>query len=558
MNRFEHSFKVPVQFVLFFFGLVNAGVPLGSIGTGTWIVVLALLVGKPVGIVLSTVLSIKAGLRAPGGLTTAHTVVVGVAAGIGFTVALFFATAAFPPGPVLDEVKMGALLSFLAPLAPSCSAAPSGFARADPGSLIADRSSRSDPRTTRTATRIPHTAFRYALPMEATDRPVADASWDEHYRDERDAAFLYRELASVEPAVERRELFEKLAAVEDRHALRWEELFRTPAGRCPRTTALRTRALAWMARTFGSALRAADDARRRGARSAGVSRAGARSSSHQLTHKAAVDIASDSAVHARELSEVMGREGEPWHTGGAGGMLRSVVYGFNDGLTANFGLVAGVIGANVAPHIVIISGVAGAIADALSMGSSGYLAAKSEAEVHAHQIEMERHEMRLMPDLEEEELALIYEAKGLPADRARETAHAMMQDPAARPRCDGPRGAEHPSGGAGAAEGRLDHRHRDRRRRVHPDPAVPVDGARRARSGCRWRSACSRISPSAARAACSPAAASGPAAATCSWSDSASPQSATLIGELITRVSVGRPVSQKRSAAYVFFLNDWT
>jgi predicted membrane protein (TIGR00267 family) len=49
--------------------------------------------------------------------------------------------------------------------------------------------------------------------------------------------------------------------------------------------------------------------------------------------------------------------------------------------------------------------------------------------VQAHQIEMERHEMRLMPDLEEEELALIYEAKGLPPDRARETARAMMQDP---------------------------------------------------------------------------------------------------------------------------------
>jgi VIT1/CCC1 family predicted Fe2+/Mn2+ transporter len=126
----------------------------------------------------------------------------------------------------------------------------------------------------------------------------------------------------------------------------------------------------------------------------------------------------------------MGRSGEPWHAGGSGGYLRSVVYGFNDGLTANFGLVAGVIGANVAPHIVIISGVAGAIADALSMGSSGYLAAKSEAEVQAHQIEMERHEMRLMPDLEEDELALIYESKGLTPERARETARAMMRDPA--------------------------------------------------------------------------------------------------------------------------------
>jgi vacuolar iron transporter family protein len=265
--------------------------------------------------------------------------------------------------------------------------------------------------------------------MDVSAKPVANDSWDEHYCDERDAAFLYREMAKHEPVTERRELFEKLAAVEDRHASRWEELFADAGRRLPaHTPALRTRTLAWMSRRFGSSLilplMLAEEGREVQAY-LGL----ARSSSHQPTHRAAVDIASDSAVHARELSEAMGREGEPWHTGGAGGMLKSVVYGFNDGLTANFGLVAGVIGADVAPHIVIISGLAGAIADALSMGSSGYLAAKSEAEVHAHQIDMERHEMRLMPELEEEELALIYEAKGLPADRARETAHAMMQDP---------------------------------------------------------------------------------------------------------------------------------
>ena len=258
---------------------------------------------------------------------------------------------------------------------------------------------------------------------------VADATWDEHYRDERDAAFLYRAMASAEPMSERRELFEKLAAVEDRHALRWEELFKDAKRPLPdHSPALRTRTLAWMARQFGSSvvmpLMLAEEGREVQAY-LGL----ARGSAHKKTHQAAVDIAADSAVHARELSEAMGREGEPWHAAGAGGVLRSVVYGFNDGLTANFGLVAGVLGADVAPHIVIISGVAGAFADALSMGSSGYLAAKSEAEVHAHQIEMERHEMRLMPELEEEELALIYEAKGLPADRARETASAMMQDP---------------------------------------------------------------------------------------------------------------------------------
>lgn len=259
--------------------------------------------------------------------------------------------------------------------------------------------------------------------------PPSDPSWDEHYRDERDAAYLYRALAAVEQDRDRKQLFEKLAVVEDRHAERWEELFAQSGRPLPAyTTATRTRLLAWVAKRFGTSvvlpLMLAEEGREVQAY-LGM----ARQSTHRQTHKAAIDIASDSAVHARELSEMMGREGEPWHVGGSGGYLRSLVYGFNDGLTANFGLVAGVVGADVAPHIVIISGVAGAIADALSMGSSGYLAAKSEAEVQAHQIDMERHEMRLMPDLEEEELALIYQAKGLPPERARETARAMMQDP---------------------------------------------------------------------------------------------------------------------------------
>ena len=262
-----------------------------------------------------------------------------------------------------------------------------------------------------------------------SENPQPDEHWDAHYRDERDAAFLYRSMAASEGNGERRQLFERLARVEDRHVERWTQLFGEANRPLPSyRTGLRTRALAWAARRFGNELimplMLAEEGREV------QSYLGlARHSTDRLTHAAAVDIASDSAMHARELSAAMGRVGEPWHVGGAGGYLRSVVYGFNDGLTANFGLVAGVIGASVAPHIVIVSGIAGAIADALSMGASGYLAAKSEAEVQAHQIEMESHEMRLMPDLEEDELAVIYEAKGLTPERARETAHAMMQDP---------------------------------------------------------------------------------------------------------------------------------
>jgi Na+:H+ antiporter, NhaA family len=118
MNRFEHWWTVPVQIILFFFGLVNAGVAVSSVGSGTWIVVVSLIVGKPLGIVLATYLAVSLGLRAPGGLTYRDMTVLGVVAGIGFTVSLFFSTAAFPAGDVLNQVKMGALLSFAAaPLA---------------------------------------------------------------------------------------------------------------------------------------------------------------------------------------------------------------------------------------------------------------------------------------------------------------------------------------------------------------------------------------------------------------------------------------------------------
>ena len=221
----------------------------------------------------------------------------------------------------------------------------------------------------------------------------------------------------------------------------------------------------------------------------------ARQSTNRQTHKAAVDIATDSAVHARELSEVMGREGEPWHVGGAGGLLRSIVYGFNDGLTANFGLVAGVIGASVDA----------ARRDhhrrrrrdrrrACRWGRAGISRRRARRRCRRTRSRWSAHEMRLMPDLEEDELALIYEAKGLPpraraGDRAGDDAGS-----GARARNAGARGAQHPSRRARAAQGRPGDRHRHRGRRLHSDRAVPGAGAPARRSGCRSRSACSPTS----------------------------------------------------------------
>jgi predicted membrane protein (TIGR00267 family) len=145
----------------------------------------------------------------------------------------------------------------------------------------------------------------------------------------------------------------------------------------------------------------------------------------------ALTLARESAEHATTLAGIAGKSGEPWHRTESGGFLRNVVYGFNDGLTANFGLVAGVIGASVTQQheTIIVAGVAGLIADALSMGASGYLAAKSEREVYDYEIAMERDEVALMPEIERDELALIYEAKGMDAGAAHALATQVMADP---------------------------------------------------------------------------------------------------------------------------------
>ena len=258
---------------------------------------------------------------------------------------------------------------------------------------------------------------------------AVDPVWAEYYRDEMDAAWLYRRLAGHERDPARRVIFERLATVEDAHVQRWRGLFQTQGSDVPsHTPSLQTRALAWAAHVFGSSAVLPIIVRQE-TREVGSYLRLAQRSHQRSTQDAAMAIATESAEHAQNLSESMGRQGEPWHATMGSGYLRSVVYGFNDGLTANFGLVAGVVGASVAPRLVIVTGLAGALADALSMGASGYLAAKSEGEMAARQIAIEKEELRLMPDLEEQELAIILEAKGLAADRARETAHAMMADP---------------------------------------------------------------------------------------------------------------------------------
>ncbi len=112
LNRFEHILRIPVQVILLVFGLVNAGVPLAGLGPGSWIVLGSIVVGKPIGVMLFVSIALFAGLHRPAGVEWRDLAVVGCVAGIGFTVALFFATAAFPAGAILDQSKMGAVMSF--------------------------------------------------------------------------------------------------------------------------------------------------------------------------------------------------------------------------------------------------------------------------------------------------------------------------------------------------------------------------------------------------------------------------------------------------------------
>ena len=273
--------------------------------------------------------------------------------------------------------------------------------------------------------------------LEVPPRNVPDPdihAFEHHWQDEADAAYLYRILAAAEPDPRKKDIYARLAEVEDRHVVVWGDLLATN-GHPPKKfrPSGRARLLARLGRLFGPGFLLPMLLREEGREVKAyldmhrATPTGAAGGGEALT------LARESAEHATTLAGIAGKTGEPWHRTESGGFLRNVVYGFNDGLTANFGLVAGVIGASVTSqpdHAVIVAGAAGLIADALSMGASGYLAAKSEREVYDYEIAMERDEVSLMPEIERDELAIIYEAKGMDRVQAHDLATQIMGNPA--------------------------------------------------------------------------------------------------------------------------------
>jgi len=108
-HHVEHEWNQLVQVILFLFGLVNAGVILRDYDTGTWAMLTAALIGRPVGIIVAIGLATAAGLSLPHRIGWREVIVIALATSSGFTFALFFATGVVPPGGSLGQIKLGAL-----------------------------------------------------------------------------------------------------------------------------------------------------------------------------------------------------------------------------------------------------------------------------------------------------------------------------------------------------------------------------------------------------------------------------------------------------------------
>lgn len=231
----------------------------------------------------------------------------------------------------------------------------------------------------------------------------------QNWREERQSAWLYRELAACEPAAHASKLFTELAASAERQALHWEALMQGDGFQVPTFAPdRRARLAAWLAQHLGARrlkpLLAALKVR-------GLSIYGSPAPSGHPMPTSVADV---------------GRG----HRAVGGGNLRAAIFGVNDGLVSNASLIMGMVGASADTAIVLTTGIAGLLAGALSMASGEFVSVKSQRELFEYQIALEKAELDEYPDAEAEELALIYASRGLDMDEARQLAQRMVSDPA--------------------------------------------------------------------------------------------------------------------------------
>lgn len=252
-----------------------------------------------------------------------------------------------------------------------------------------------------------------------------------NWQSETEAVFLYERLARAETNPDLKNVYQRLADTEKRHAAVWEEKLRgLGVARSAAKIGWRIRALGWLAARFGpgAVLPALASIERK-----------ASTGYDDQPEALAAGMPQDERSHARIFSVLAqnsrGLEGEAVarlegrHRGG-GNALRAGVLGANDGLVSNFSLVMGVAGAQVGGAGVLITGLAGLLAGAISMALGEWLSVQSSRELYQHQIQIEKQELETQPEEEQEELALIYQAKGLPAEEAGRLAKRLISDPA--------------------------------------------------------------------------------------------------------------------------------
>jgi vacuolar iron transporter family protein len=246
---------------------------------------------------------------------------------------------------------------------------------------------------------------------------------------EYDSAGLYRALAEVEPDPRLKEVYGRLAAVEEGHAEFWRrQLDRIGVRAHHLGLGWRTRALAWLARRFGpqlvlptvNTLEQRDVGQYDDQAEAVAHGLPAAERSHARIVRA-IEIATPGGLSGSALARLEGR-----HRALGGNALRAAVLGANDGLVSNLSLVMGVAGANAAEKTILLTGLAGLAAGACSMAMGEWLSVNSSRELARRQIDIEAAELEHSPEEEIEEITLIYEAKGLARVQAEALARQMM------------------------------------------------------------------------------------------------------------------------------------
>jgi vacuolar iron transporter family protein len=252
----------------------------------------------------------------------------------------------------------------------------------------------------------------------------------ENRQKEINGAALYSVLAETEKQPQMAEVYRKLAATEEKHAAAWEKkLEELRVSIPPRKTTWRANTMIWLARRFGPQFVLPTVASNEKADSQAYDgQPGEEAGEFSLDEKSHARLLSMASQSTGGLSGGSVAQLEGRHKAGGGNALRAAVLGANDGLVSILSLTMGVAGATNSRPAILIAGLAGVLAGAGSMALGEWLSVQSSRELYEHQIKIEAEEIADSPEEEQEELALIYQSKGLPEDRAKELASHMMAD----------------------------------------------------------------------------------------------------------------------------------